>query len=90
MSYSLSSKTYKGFTLSADLQDKVVQMVSSADWNPETATEIPDSNGMVLVKCGSAAFHERRAAKGIFMIPVSMTGTSCGAKVELLCFVCTK
>ncbi len=79
-----------GFSLSKDLQDKVLKLVSSKEWDPEQATPIPDGDGFVLVKHDTDAFRERMAAKGVFMIPVEVEGTSDGVRVKILCFVCTK
>jgi hypothetical protein len=84
------SENSMGFTLSKDLQDKVIQMVSSPDWDEEAAAVLPDCEGMVLVKSGTKAFHERLGTKGIFMIPVTMSGVANGVPGELRCYVCTR
>jgi hypothetical protein len=81
---------FMGFSLSKSLEEAVVKLVNAKDWDQEQATPIPNSPGFVLVKQGSQAFHERMAAKGIFMIPVQLGEKSCGAEVPLLCYVCTK
>lgn len=79
-----------GFSLSKHLQDEVLKVVSAKEWDPEQATPIPDTPGMVLVKHGTKAFQERMASKGVFMIPVTVKVMSEGMEVESLCFVCTK
>lgn len=79
-----------GYTLAKDLQEKVEKLVCSKDWDPEQATPIPDADGFVLVKHGTQAFHERMADRSIFKIPVSIQRISSGAKVNVLCYVCTK
>lgn len=79
-----------GFSLSKHLQDEVLKLVSSKEWDPEQATPIPDTPGMVLVKHGTMAFQERMASKGVFMIPVEVEVTSDGVRVKILCFVCTQ
>jgi hypothetical protein len=78
-----------GFTLADHLEDKVKQIVNSKDWDQETATPIPGTPDMVLVKAGSKAFLERKAAKHIFMIPLPLVDTSCTPAVQILVFVCT-
>ena len=81
---------FMGFSLAKNLEEEVVKLVNSKDWDPELATPIPDTPGMVLVKHGSKAFLERQAAEGIFMIPLQLVDKSCGVEVKLLSFVCTK
>ena len=81
---------FMGFSLSKNLEEEVVKLVNSKDWDPELATPLPDTPGMVLVKYGSKACLERKAAKGVFMIPVQLIDRSGGDEVTLLCFVCTK
>jgi hypothetical protein len=81
---------FMGFSLSKRLEEEVVKLVNSKDWDPEQATPIPNSPGFMLVKHGTNAFHERMAAKGIFMMPVQLGDKSCVGEVPLLCYVCTK
>lgn len=81
---------FMGFSLSKGLEEEVAKLASSTDWDPEMATPIPGTPGMVLVKHGSNAFLERKAARGVFMIPVQVIDKSGGSEAKLLCFVCTK
>lgn len=76
-----------GFTLSESMEAAVKALVNSKDWDPEQATPIPDSGGMVLVKRGTKAFLERVDAGHVFMIPVKLKSQLDGE--TLLCFVCT-
>lgn len=78
-----------GFGLSRDIQAKVVEIVSDANWDQEGAVVIPDAAGMVLVKQGSKAFLERKEAKGVFMTPATLRDSSSGEAVELTVWVCT-
>lgn len=80
---------FMGFTLAKDLEAKVLHIVNSKDWDQEAATPIPDAAGMVLVKAGTRAFLERKAAKGIFMFPMPVADKSRTPPVEFLLFVCT-
>jgi len=84
------SEAYMGFTLAKDMQERVLEIVRAKDWDQEEARVIPGADGMVLVKEDSKAFFERKAEKGVFMIPVRIKGMSSGVEAERVFFVCTK
>ena len=79
----------RGFSVSKRVQEKIMELIRQEAWNPEEAILIPDCDGMVLVKFGSRAFHERMDKKAIFKIPFTLNGTIDGKPVELKFIVCT-
>jgi hypothetical protein len=78
-----------GFTLSKAVADEASKIALAMGMSDDAIT-IPDTPDMVLVKAGSKAYQERRATKGIFMIPVQLKTVTNGVEKMDLFFVCTQ